>query len=479
MADLTVDIVVLGWGKAGKTLAGALGRQGKRVALVERSAEMAGGSCININCVPTKALVHDSGMLMGAIVNANANANAPSEAGDSIRRFASSVARRDTLVEKLRARNRALLDEVDMITLVQGQARFTAPRRIEVSAGHDRLLISAETVVVNTGTVPAMPAVASDAARHGRLHDSTSIQHVDPLPERLVIVGGGYVGLEFAGMFAGFGSGVVLLDRHDGFMRGEDRDVADAVRALLEERGVEVVLGAEVEAVDDTGDRAVVAYGTAGEAAHTRHVEADAVLFATGRRPVTDDLGLDAAGVTTDDRGFIVVDDRLRTSAEGVFAVGDVNGGPQFTYVSLDDYRIVLDQLTGDGSRSTRDRAAVPSTIFLTPPLARVGMNETEARESGRDVLVAVKQVADIAAMPRPKIVGETHGLIKVVVDAATDRILGATLFCVDAQEVINLVALAMRAGVTATELRDGIWTHPSSTEALNEVLGDLRPLTW
>jgi pyruvate/2-oxoglutarate dehydrogenase complex dihydrolipoamide dehydrogenase (E3) component len=201
------------------------------------------------------------------------------------------------------------------------------------------------------------------------------------------------------------------------------------------------------------------------------------VLIAVGRVPVTDDLDLAAAAVEVDGRGFIVVDDRLRTSASGIFAVGDVNGGPQFTYISLDDFRVVLSQLAGDGVRTTADRVAVPNTVFLTPPLARVGMSERDARESGRRVLVAAKNVRDIAAMPRPKIVGDTHGLIKVIVDADTDLVLGATVFSIDAQEVINLLALAMRAGVTASELRDGIWTHPSSTEALNEVLGELRPL--
>jgi pyruvate/2-oxoglutarate dehydrogenase complex dihydrolipoamide dehydrogenase (E3) component len=209
-----------------------------------------------------------------------------------------------------------------------------------------------------------------------------------------------------------------------------------------------------------------------------RALEADAVLVAAGRRPATTDLDLDAAGITTDDRGFIEVDEHLRTSAPGVFAVGDVNGGPQFTYISLDDYRIVLDQLTGQGRRRTGDRVAVPTTTFLTPPLARVGINETQARRLERPVLVGTKKVADIAAMPRPKILGETHGLVKVIVDAETDHVLGATLFCVDAQDVINLVALAMRTGATAGQLRDGIWTHPSTTEAFNEVLTGLQPLT-
>ena len=459
MEELVVDVLVIGWGKGGKTLAGALGRQGRTVAMVERSSRMYGGSCINIACVPTKDLVH--------------SAEQRRADDDPEQWFTEAVAGRDALIEKLRERNHAMLAEVDSVTLIDGQARFTGSHEVEVAAGDDRLLVRAETIVINTGTEPAWPAIPGVEAS-SRAYDSETIQHVDPLPKRLVVVGGGYVGLEFAGMFAHFGSKVVVVDRNERFMPHEDRDVAEAARALLEASGVEFHLGAQVERIDDT-DGGTSVRVTTGEQA--QDVAADAVLVATGRRPVTDDLGLDAAGIEVDNRGFVVVDERLRATSPGVFAVGDVNGGPQFTYISLDDNRIVMDQLTGTGERTTADRTAVPNTIFLTPPLARVGLNETEAREIGRELLVAVKNVADIAAMPRPKIVGETHGLIKVIVDPATDLVLGATVFSIDAQEVINLIALAMRAGVTAGALRDGIWTHPSSTEALNEVLAALHPL--
>jgi pyruvate/2-oxoglutarate dehydrogenase complex dihydrolipoamide dehydrogenase (E3) component len=393
--------------------------------------------------------------------------------------FADSVARRDTLIDRLNARNHAMLAEVDTVTLVDGQARFVAPHRVEVTAGADRLLVEAETIVVNTGTKPA-PSQFAGAADSARIYDSTTLQHVDPLPRRLVVVGAGYVGLEFAGMFAHFGSSVRVVDRHETFLPREDRDVADAVRALLEEQGVEFVMGQVVDSVRDHENDEHGPYTSVTTTGHdsTGIIEADAVLVATGRVPATEDLDLDLAGITTDARGYIDVDEHLRTSTPGVFAVGDVNGGPQFTYISLDDHRIVLNQLAGPGTRTTTDRVAVPATTFLTPPLARVGINETQARELGRDVLVATKNVTDIAAMPRPKILGETHGLIKVLVDAETDLILGATLFCVDAQEVINLVAMAMRAGVTASQIRDGIWTHPSTTEAFNEVLTALRPLS-
>lgn len=466
MESISVDVLVLGWGKAGKTLAGALGRRGQHVALVERSPQMYGGTCINVACVPTKTLIHRAEERRGT-----------DEPADY---FAASVAARDTLIGQLNARNHAMLAEVDTVTLIDGQARFVAPDQVEVSAGTDRLLVRADTVVVNTGTLPA-PAQFDGAADSTRVYDSTTLQHVEPLPRRLVVVGAGYVGLEFASMFAHFGSSVHVVDHNDALLPREDRDVAEAVRRRLEEQGIELHLGQTVQSVLDHDGGAqepcTVVTISGDPALGARTLEADAVLVATGRVPATTDLDLGRAGVTTDARGFIEVDEHLRTATPTVFAVGDVNGGPQFTYVSLDDHRIVLDQLVGSGARTTKDRVAVPTTTFLTPPLARVGINETEARGLGADALVAVKDVADIAAMPRPKIVGETHGLIKVIVDAETDLILGATLFCIDAQEVVNLIALAMRAGTTASELRDGIWTHPSTTEALNEVLASLHPL--
>ncbi len=456
MESVDVDVLVIGWGKGGKTLAGALGRAGRRVAIVERSSLMYGGGCINVACVPTKDLVHSAESRRGA--------------DDPQAWFERAVAGRDALTDKLRARNHAMLDEVDTVTIFDGEARFVAPREIEVTGGDERLRVRAETVIINTGTVPARPRFPG--ASGARVYDSTTIQHVAPLPKRLVIVGGGYVGLEFAGMFAHFGSEVLVLVRGDRILRSEDPDVAAAVQALLEEAGVEFLFAAQTERIDESPDAASVIVSTPNGASE---FHADAVLLATGREATTANLGLVAAGVEVDEHGFIVVDEHLRTSAPGVFALGDVNGGPQFTYVSLDDYRVVMAQLTGDGKRSTADRVAVPSTVFLTPPLARVGITETQARDQGLSVLVASKNVADIAAMPRPKIVGETHGLIKVIVDPASDLILGAAVLSIDSQEVINLIALAMRAGIAASILRDGIWTHPSSTEALNEVLTGLR----
>ena len=442
--------MVVGWGKAGKSLAKALGSSGRRVVLVEQSPQMYGGTCINIACVPTKALV------------VAADRRRPDDEPDAW--FASAVASRDALTAKLRAANHAML-ELDTVTLVDGRARFVAERTVEVTAGEETLRIIADTVVVGTGATPARPDIPG--ADGPRVHDSTSVQHLDPRPESLVVVGGGVIGLEFASMFAHFGTRVTLLNSRERLLPDDDQDLAEALEGALTDAGVTVVHGARVaEIVDENGAATVTWEGGSATG--------DVVLLATGRTPATADLDLAAAGIDVDERGFVVVDDQLRTSADGVFAVGDVNGGPQFTYISYDDHRIVLDQLVGKGARKVSDRVAVPRTTFVTPPISRVGLSETEARAQGLDVQVLAKPVAQIAAMPRPKILGETHGLIKVVVDRTSGLVVGATLFCTDSQELVNLLALAMRAGVPATELRDGIWTHPSSTEALNEVLAGL-----
>ena len=449
--NLEADLLVIGWGKAGKTLARDLASAGKRVVLVERDDSMAGGTCINVACVPTKTLVN---------LAERRGEQAPDEY------LPKAIASRDALIDKLRAANHAMLASLETVTLVSGEARFIGPHEVRVQAGSETLDISAEAVVINTGTSPAMPDIPGINGES--VYDSTTIQHIagGRVPPSLTIIGGGFIGLEFASMFAAFGSAVRILERGSTFLPALDADVREAVVTTLADRGIEIVTDAPVSAIEDDGRQVVCGAGT---------FETDAVLVAVGRKPETAALDLPAAGIETNERGFIVVDDQLRTSADGVWAVGDVNGGPQFTYVSLDDYRIVKDQLVGDSHRSRADRKAIPTTTFITPPLAQVGLSEREATAQAVTYLVASKPVAQIAAMPRPKTLGETHGLIKVLVAPGTDEILGATIFSVDAQEVINLVALAMRNGVTASQLRDGIWTHPSTTEAFNEVLAGLH----
>jgi pyruvate/2-oxoglutarate dehydrogenase complex dihydrolipoamide dehydrogenase (E3) component len=452
------DLLVIGFGKGGKMLAAALGRQGRRVVMVEQSDQMYGGTCINIGCVPTKALIHRA-------------ASRPQDA-DPAAWYADSVASTAALTTAMRGKNFRMLDSIDSVTVVTGTAAFLDEKRVEVTAGTDRLEITADTIVVNTGAEPVIPDVPG-LRGSAHLVTGTDLIGSPELPRRLAVVGGGYQGIEFAAMLSRSGAEVTVLESAERILVREDEDVARAAEEILREEGVTFVTGAHVTRVEDTGDTARVHYEADGAA---RTLEADAVLAATGRAPRTADLRLDAAGVRTTGRGAIAVDEHLRTSRPHIFAVGDVNGGPQFTYISLDDYRIVADQLLGDGKRSTADRVAVPYTLFMTPPLARVGLTEAEARAAGRAVRVAAKPVAAMAAMPRASIVGDVRGLMKFVIDADTDEILGAALLSVDAQELVNTVALAMRSGVTASALRDAIWTHPSSTEAFNEVLATVVP---
>ncbi|XVV10725.1 FAD-dependent oxidoreductase [Actinoplanes sp. CA-131856] len=456
METLHADLLVIGFGKGGKTLAAAMGRQGRRVVMVEQSDQMYGGTCINIGCVPTKALIH------------RASARPPD--ADPRAWYEESVAWTASLTTLLRGNNFAMLDSLDSVTVVTGAAAFLDQNRVEVTGGADRLEITAGTIVVNTGAEPVVPDVPGlRDSKH--LVTGTELIATPDLPRRTAVIGGGYQGIEFAAMLARYGAEVTVLEKGGRILPREDEDVAAAAEEILRAEGVRFVTGAQVTGVTDDGDKALVRYEVDGA---TATVEADAVLAAAGRRPRTSGLNLDAAGVRTTATGAIEVDEHLRTSRPHIFAIGDVNGGPQFTYISLDDYRIVADQLTGAGKRSTADRVAVPYVLFMTPPLARVGLTEDEARAQGRPVRVAAKPIAAIAAMPRARIVGDTRGLMKFVIDAETDAVLGAALLSVDSQELINTVALAIRGGVTAGELRDAIWTHPSSTEAFNEVLATI-----
>lgn len=454
MDTMHVDLLVIGFGKGGKSLAAALGRRGQRVAMVEQSDQMYGGTCINIGCVPSKSLIHHA---------TTRPADADPEAW-----YTAAIASTAALTSGMRGKNFEMLDSIDSVTVITGTAAFLDDKRVEVTAGQDRLEITAETIVINTGAsqnVPDIPGLRGSA----RLATTTDLLSRPDLPRRLVVIGGGYQGIEFAAMLSRYGTEVTVLEGAERILRSEDEDVARALEQILTGDGIKLITGARVTKVEDTADDALVHY-TSGEAGE-QFVHADVVLAAVGRAPRTGDLRLEAAGVRTTERGAIAVDEHLRTSRPHIFALGDVNGGPQFTYISLDDSRIVADQLLGEGKRSTADRVAVPTTLFTTPPLARVGMTEDQARAAGRAVRIASKPIAAMAAMPRARIVGETRGMMKFVVDAETDEILGAALLSVDGQELINTVALAMRTGTTASTLRDAIYTHPSSTEAFNEVL--------
>ncbi|MDX6264211.1 MAG: putative pyridine nucleotide-disulfide oxidoreductase [Kribbellaceae bacterium] len=450
---LHADVIVIGFGKGGKLAAAELGRRGKRVVLIEKSDQMYGGTCPNVGCVPTKALVHHSGK------------RRPDDSPQEW--FEHAVGEVQALTSLFRAGNYDALNGADTITVITGEAAFTDPHTVAVGKGSDQVRLTAETILINTGSTPVIADIPGlrDSAR---LVTNVDLIKNTVLPGRLGVIGGGYLGIEFASIYHRFGSRVTVLESSPRILGREDDDVAAAAEQILTDDGVDIIASTQVIEVRDDATETTIVYEKNGRR-HTLTV--DAVLAATGRAPMTEGLDLAKAQVRTTERGAIAVDEYLRTSQPHIFALGDVNGGPQFTYISLDDSRIVLDQLVGEGKRSTTDRVAVPATLFMSPPLATVGMTEKEARAAGRHLKVARQNVADIIAMPRAYIVEETRGLMKFVIDADTDQILGAALLSVDAQELINTVTLAMRHGITASELRDSIYTHPSSTEAFNDVL--------
>ncbi|MEU5567416.1 FAD-dependent oxidoreductase [Micromonospora musae] len=452
---LQSDVLIIGFGKGGKTAAATLGRAGRRVVLVEQSESMYGGTCPNVGCVPTKGLVHRS------------QRRRPEDPAQDW--YARSVQEVQQTREMMRRGNFDNLSSIETVTVITGRASFADPHTVTVVTGDEHLTVTADTILINTGSEPVVPDIPGLATSR-YLRSSTDLIESATLPERLAIVGGGYLGIEFAAIYRRFGSQVTLLERTARILGREDDDVAAVATHILVDEGIHIVTAAQVTEVRDGDNGATIGYDKDGEQ-HT--LEVDALLAAAGRAPATRDLNLEAAGVRTTPAGAVEVDEHLRTSQPHIFALGDVRGGPQFTYLSLDDSRIVLDQLTGEGLRSTADRI-VPHTLFMTPPLATVGMTEREARKAGHRVKIAREAVAEIVAMPRAYAVEETRGVMKFVIDAATDRILGAAILSIDAQEIINTVALAMRHGITAAELRDAVYTHPSSTEAFNEVLATI-----
>ncbi|MCC8171496.1 MAG: FAD-dependent oxidoreductase [Parabacteroides sp.] len=451
------DAVIIGFGKGGKTLAAALAGKGWTVALVERSAQMYGGACINVACIPTKAMVHLAGI-------ARCRKFPSFEQQASFYREA--IATTNKLVTKLREKNYELLHNNDRITVITGEAAFVSPHEIEITTATSRFTVRGEKIFINTGSEPVIPSVTGVTASR-RVYTSETMLRLEALPRRLVIVGGGYVGLEFASMYAGFGSQVTVLDHHPRLLPKEDDDIASSVKKTLEKKGIVFHEDVLVQSVHDEANETTISYiHLSTEAMH--RIPADAVLLATGRKPTVERLNLEAAGVQTDEHGAIDADLHLHTSAPHIRVMGDAKGAPLFTYVSLDDYRIVADELFGDGHRTTADREPIPSVVYIDPPLATIGLREEEAFLCGCNIRVARLAASEIG---RALTLEEPEGLLKIVVDADTNRIIGCAFFCAGADEIINLAAVAIHAKLDYRLLRDQVFTHPSMSEAFNKLL--------
>ena len=438
--------IVIGFGKGGKTLAKNLAAKGESVLVVEKSKKMYGGTCINIACLPSKNM----------IINAQRGIN-----------FEDAVKEKDEMTTVLRNKNYHMVEDEETATVLDGTAKFIDNHTIEIVLDSgERTEVKGERIFINTGATPIIPQVKG-LKESKYILDSTAAMDQNSLPNELVILGAGYIGMEFASMFARYGAKVTVLDTNEKFLKREDDDISEMLFNDLSQDGIEFKLGVKVVEVKDLSDKVEIIYEINGK---KQTVKADKLLVATGRKPVTEGLGLENTDIELDERGAIKVDDYLRTTAENVWAIGDVKGGPQFTYISLDDFRIIFDQLYGKGKRKVSDRNLVPYSVFITPALSRVGLNEVEAKN--KEIEYKLFKLA-ATSIPKAKVIGNTRGMYKILVDPDTEEILGATIYGEESYEVINLIALAMKAKLPYTMLRDQIYTHPTMTEALNDVLKD------
>ncbi|WP_080801441.1 FAD-dependent oxidoreductase [Arabiibacter massiliensis] len=454
------DAAIIGFGTAGRALGGALADAGQTVAVIEQSERMYGGACVNNACIPTKALVHSarlSAAMGGSIVERE-------------ERYAAAIDDMNKLRDSARERNYHSLADRPNVAVIDGRAAFTGPLALTAATADGTREIDADRVFIDTGSLPSLPAIPGIDSP--RVHVSSSLIDVRTLPRQLVVIGGGYVGLEFASMYADFGAQVTVLQRGPAILEHEDGETAEAVRKSLADRGIQLICDADVERIDDEHDQVLVHARIGGANGAERRFPAHAVLAATGRTPNTAGLNLEAAGIELGERGGIRTDEHLRTTAPGVWAMGDAAGSPQFTYIAYDDFRIVRDDVLGDGARTTENRGAIPRCTFVHPPFARIGATAQEARDAGFTVRTATLPAAGIG---QARILRDETGLMKAVVDANSDLVLGMDLFCEDAQELVNLVKIVMDARIPATALRDAVFTHPSMTEAFNNLFAALR----
>lgn len=451
------DMIVIGFGNGGKTIATSFAFAGKKVALIERSQKMFGGSCPNVGCIPTKFLVERSDV---------------AEKSD-FRTFSAKAAFYERAIKDKNA-TRAKLDEMlggamvknPNITLYNGFASFISGNQIRISTDAGDYCISGDKIVIDTGSRPLAPRIDGlEQSRH--VYFSESMLDNTILPETLVIIGGGNIGLEFASIYSKFGSEVTVLQDKNEFYPEEEPEIVSMILETLKKRGIKFEFGVNVTSIKDDFRGTTVTYETGGL---KTSISCDTVLVATGRIPNTQELNAEVAGVEVLPNGAIKTDEHLRTTAPGIWAIGDVVGGKQFTYISKDDARVVLSHING-GNRTKNDRI-IPYSVFLSPTFSKVGLTEQEARTRGYNVKTSTLSTK---AISRCHATGQYTGLLKAVVDGNTGMILGASLYCDQSHEIINYVSLAMAQNLSYTVLRDHIFTHPIMSEALNDLFERIK----
>jgi pyruvate/2-oxoglutarate dehydrogenase complex dihydrolipoamide dehydrogenase (E3) component len=450
------DLIVIGDGQGGDPLAKAFANAGRSVALIERSD--AGGTCINTGCTPSKTLAASARIAYLARRSSDYGVHA----GPVQVNMAEVVARKRGVVLDFRNSTEKHLQSLKGLDLIRGEASFTGPKTVRVETLSGEVFeVTADLIVIDTGGRPAIPPI--DGLADVPFLDSTSIMEMQTVPEHLLVLGGGYNALEFGQMFRRFGSQVTIAEAGDQLLGREDPDVAEAVADILREDGIEIILQAKaVKAAKTSGGAELTLQTSNGE----RVVAGSHLLVVVGRTPNTESLNLPTAGVKTDKRRYIEVNEKLETSVAGVYAIGDVAGQPAFTHISYDDFRILRANLLEGGNRTTKDRL-VPYAVFIDPQLGRVGLSEREASDQGKDYQVAKLPMASVA---RAIETSETRGFMKVLVERTSQQILGCAVLGVDGGEIMAMIEIAMMAKMHYTTLKEAVFAHPTLAESLNNL---------
>jgi pyruvate/2-oxoglutarate dehydrogenase complex dihydrolipoamide dehydrogenase (E3) component len=455
------DVIIIGAGQSGGPLSTAFAQSGRKTALIER--EHIGGTCINEGCTPTKTMVASARVayLAGRSADYGVHTGPISIDMTTVRK------RKRDIVDSFRSGSERRIKETEGLDLFMGEATFTGPKTVQVRLNDGGTLeLSADTICINTGERPAQPRL--EGSDDVPWLNSTSIMELDSVPEHLLILGGGYVGLEFGQMFRRFGSQVTIVQRGTQLLAREDQDVAEAVADILRQDGIEILLQTSAGRVRKTGDGHIALTVKSGN--EERVIIGSHLLAAAGRVPNSEKLNLVATGVEVDKRGYIVTNDRLETSVPGIYALGDIKGPPAFTHISYDDFRILRTNLIENGNASIKDRI-VPYTVFIDPQLGRVGLTEAEARKQGRNIKIA-KMPMDYVA--RALEVDESRGLMKVIVDADTKQVLGAAILGIEGGEIMAMLEIAMLGKLPYTMLQEAVFAHPTLAESLNNLFGFL-----
>jgi pyruvate/2-oxoglutarate dehydrogenase complex dihydrolipoamide dehydrogenase (E3) component len=450
------DAIVIGTGQAGKPLCTALAEAGMHTAIIER--DHVGGTCINVGCTPTKTMVASARV---AYLSRRA-ADYGVQAGDIRIDMERVRERKRDIVNSFRNAGQARIEQTANVELIFGEATFIGAKSllIRLKDGGQRAL-TADKIFINAGARPSVPAI--DGLKAVPFLDSTSIMELDKVPEHLLVLGGGYVGLEFGQMFRRFGSRVTIVQSGGQLLDHEDPDIAQEVAKILQQEGIAISLNAKAGRVGQSNGSIHL---EAQQQGRSTTIDGSHLLVATGRTPNSETLNLAAAGVQTGDHGFITVNSRLETTADGIYALGDIKGGPAFTHISYDDFRIIRTNLMENGSATT-DGRLVPYTVFIDPQLGRVGMTEAEARADKRNIRVAKLPMTSVA---RALEVDDTRGFMKAIVDGNSKQILGAAVLGIEGGEVMSAIEIAMMGKLPYTALRDGVFAHPTLAESLNNM---------